>query len=96
MNAADIIGYTYQGAAYCVDHAGTAVEALIAQGEASPAARDLPIAYVLRQLDAANAGELELPAPVFADAEGMDLVCDVPHDAGTHETLGDSYRAGIL
>lgn len=76
MHATDIIGYTYQAEAYTP--AGV-IEAMIAFGDASPAARDMPVEAALDQIAEANAIDRhdehtfdsdEFPKVIFASEVG--------------------------
>lgn len=49
--ATDIVGYTYNAENLCP---ACVIETLIAQGEASPAARDMPTEDALEQIASAN------------------------------------------
>jgi|GEM_PF-6035436 len=53
MLADEVIAYRYRGDTYPPDH--QLIDALIANGEASPAARDMDVEDVLDQIAAANA-----------------------------------------
>lgn len=52
MTATDIVGYTYRAENYMP---ANLIEVLIANGEASPAARDMNVEEVLNQIAGANA-----------------------------------------
>lgn len=82
MKAWDIVGYTYQAETLCPEHT---IEAMIANGEASPAARDMATEDALEQIANANAIDRmdehsydsgDFPKVIFASMVEGDT-CDV-------------------
>ena len=86
MKAFDIVAYTYRAALYCPEHL---IEAMIANREASPAARDMDTEEVLDQIANANAIDRQdehsydsddFPKVVFAADLDFGEVCDAGHN----------------